>query len=92
MATFIRGGSAPLMNFYHGSDEPNIAMGISNNIPHFMIVPSESHEGLLIHGDTPTSLFFIDEKGEIPVSLSRHGLYQAKKEDEKKFSSESRTP
>ncbi|MGE0198102.1 MAG: hypothetical protein AB7N99_00590 [Simkaniaceae bacterium] len=77
MATFIRGGSSPMMNFYHESSEPNIAMGIANDLPHFIIVPTQSHEGMLIHGDAPTSLLFIDEKGEIPVSLSRHGLYQA---------------
>lgn len=82
MATFIRGGSSPMMNFYHESNEPNIAMGIANNLPHFIIVPTQSHEGMLIHGEAPASLLFIDEKGEIPVSLSRHGLYQSGKEKE----------
>ena len=76
MATFIRGGSSPMMNFYHESNEPNIAMGIANDLPHFVIVPTNGQEGMLIHGSTPTSLLFIDAQGKIPVSLSRHGLYQ----------------
>ena len=97
MATFIRGGSSPMMNFYHESSEPNIAMGIANELPHFVIVPTKGQEGMLIHGNAPTSLLFIDEQGKIPVSLSRHGLYQKgeskeqsqeKSGEEKIFSSE----
>ena len=76
MAMFIRGGASPMMNFYHESSEPNIAMGIANKLPHFVIVPTNGQEGMLIHGNAPTSLLFIDEQGKVPVSLSRHGLYQ----------------
>lgn len=92
MATFIRGGSSPMMNFYHESDQPNIAMGISNRLPHFIMVPKEGQEGVLIHGNAPASLFFIDENGGIPVSLSRYGLQQPLENkgespsDEKSFS------
>ncbi|NGX51694.1 MAG: hypothetical protein K1060chlam2_01567 [Chlamydiae bacterium] len=81
MATFIRGGSSPMMNFYHESNEPNISMGISNNLPHFLITAQKTHEGMLIHGETPISVLFIDENGEVPVSLSRHGLYQKGEEN-----------
>ena len=94
MATFIRGGSSPVMNFYYQSSEPNLAMGITNELPHFVMVPTKGQEGMLIHGNAPTSLLFIDEQGKIPVSLSRYGLYQkgeAKeeaKEEEKVFSSD----
>jgi len=76
MATFIRGGSSPMMNFYHESSEPNIAMGIANELPHFVILPKNGAEGMLIHGNVPTSLLFVDDQGKIPVSLSRHGLYE----------------
>ena len=76
MATFIRGGSSPMMNFYHESSQPNIAMGIANELPHFVMIPKEGQEGVLIHGNAPASLLFIDENGEVPVSLSRYGLYQ----------------
>ena len=89
MATFIRGGSSPMMNFYHESSQPNIAMGISNELPHFVMVPREGQEGLLLHGHAPASLLFIDEKGGVPVSLSRHGLVQpndGKKTDDDVFS------
>jgi hypothetical protein len=81
MATFIRGGSSPMMNFYHESNQPNIAMGIANKLPHFVMVPREGQEGLLLHGHAPVSLLFIDEKGGVPVSLSRHGLIQPNKEN-----------
>lgn len=76
MATFIKGGSSPTMSFYHESNKPNIVMGISNNLPHLIIFPEKGSEGMFIQGSSPTSLLFIDEKGGIPVSLSRHGLYQ----------------
>lgn len=76
MATFIRGGSSPMMNFYHESNQPNIAMGIANELPHFIMIPKEGQEGMLIHGSAPASLLFIDDNGEIPVSLSRYGLQQ----------------
>ena len=82
MATFIRGGSSPTMSFYQQSNEPNLAMGISNHLPHFVIFPIAGKEGMLIHGNAPTSLLFIDENGEIPVSLSRHGLFQGKAKEE----------
>ena len=82
IATFIRGGSSPTMSFYQQSNEPNLAMGISNHLPHFVIFPIVGKEGMLIHGNAPTSLLFIDENGEIPVSLSRHGLFQAQEEKE----------
>ncbi|WP_194848264.1 hypothetical protein [Candidatus Neptunochlamydia vexilliferae] len=74
MATFIRGGETPMMNFYQGSHEPNIAMGIANDLPHFVMIPKEGGEGVIIHGHTPPSLLFVDEEGKVPVSLSRHGL------------------
>lgn len=82
MATLIRGGLTPMMNFYHGSDRPNIAIGIANGLPHFVMIPKEGQEGLLIHGSVPTSLLFIDENGEIPVSLSRYGLQQVSESEE----------
>lgn len=83
MATFIRGGTSPMMNFYHQSSEPNLAMGIANELPHFIMVPTKGQEGMLIHGNAPTSLLFIDEQGKIPVSLSRYGLYQKGGEEKK---------
>lgn len=87
MATFIRGGSAPMMNFYHESNQPNIAMGIANDLPHFVMVPKDGQEGVLIHGHAPASLLFIDENGEIPVSLSRYGLHQPTESKEEDSSS-----
>ena len=47
-----------------------------------MIFPIEGKEGMLIHGNAPTSLLFIDENGKILLSLSRHGLSQEKTQEE----------
>jgi len=82
MATFIRGGDSPTMSFFHKSHEPNVALGISNKLPHFVMFPMEGKEGLFIHGNSPTSVLFIDENGEVPVSLSRHGLMHDRGEPE----------
>lgn len=82
MATFIRGGTSPTMSFYKQSHEPNLSLGITDNLPHLIMLPMDGKEGLVIHGHTPASLLFIDEKGAIPVSLSRHGLHQANSKSE----------
>ena len=88
MATFIRGGHSPTMSFYQQSSEPNLALGISNRLPHFAMFPINGKEGMLIHGNAPTSLLFIDEEGEIPVSLSRHGLFQGQSHEEEESKSQ----
>ena len=80
MAAFLKGGASPTMSFYHQSSQPNLAMGISHHLPHFALFPIAGKEGMLIHGKKPTSLLFIDEKGEIPLSISRYGLYQNKQD------------
>ena len=81
MATFIRGGSDPTANFYSKSSEPNIALGIGSDLSYFVMKSSKSREGIMIHGDEPTSIIFTDENGEIPVSLSRYGLKEKAKEN-----------
>lgn len=90
MATFVRGGSSPTMSFYEQSKEPNLAIGISNHLPHLAIFPVGGREGMLIHGNAPTSLLFIDENGEVPLSLSRHGLFQFQEKKEGMSDQESR--
>lgn len=84
IATFVRGGSSPNVAFYQHSSEPNLALGISGSIPHLMLMPKSKEEKLLIHGGSPASLLFVDENGDIPLALSKHGLNQSK---EVKFSS-----
>jgi hypothetical protein len=88
MATFLRGGDSPTLSLFHQSNEPNIALGIANQIPHFVMFPFSGKDGMLIHGSSPTTLLFIDEEGKISVSLSRYGLYHesapSQEEGEKK--------
>lgn len=78
VAAFLRGGFSPSIGFYQKSSDPNVAMGISNRVPHFVLTPESHKERMLIHGGNPTSLLFINEKGEIPVTLSKYGLNQEK--------------
>ncbi|MCH9613852.1 MAG: hypothetical protein SP1CHLAM54_08610 [Chlamydiia bacterium] len=76
VATFIRGGSDPSLSLYQGSQEPGIAMGMTTQIPHLVVNPP-SHDGkMVMHGGEPASLVFVDESGEVPVTLSKYGLNQ----------------
>ena len=43
----------------------------------------------MIHGGDPASVLFVDEQGDIPVLLSKHGLFQGKKPS---TSAEPKTP
>ena len=89
MATLIRGGHSPMMSFYHLSNQPNLSLGIANELPHLVMVPRGSGEGVLLQGHAPASLLFFDENGEIPVTLSRFGLTQpAEKGEEQVFSTD----
>lgn len=76
VAAFVRGGSNPGLSLYQGSQEPGIAMGMTTHIPHLVINPP-GHEGkMVMHGGEPASLVFIDESGDVPVTLSKYGLNQ----------------
>lgn len=81
LSTFIKGGSSPGVSFFHHSNQPTISLGIADNLPHLLLVPTSGQEGMLLHGNAPASLLFIDEKGKVQLSLSRFGLYQEEKEE-----------
>ncbi len=83
MATFIRGGSAPGIGLYHHAHMPHLAMGISEQTPHFLLFPLKGAEGMVIDGSEATSLLFFDREGQVPVALSRYGLYQNGQEEER---------
>lgn len=76
VSTFIRGGNDPSLSLYQGADEPGISVGITETVPHLVVNPP-SHDGkMLLHGGNPAALVFVDEEGQVPVSLSKYGLNQ----------------
>ncbi|MEI8300332.1 MAG: hypothetical protein WCG10_01800 [Chlamydiota bacterium] len=79
VAAFLRGGSTPSISFFQKSVEPLAAMGISQKVPHLLISSPLTKDNLVIHGGDPASVLFVDEQGDIPVLLSKHGLFQGKK-------------
>lgn len=81
VATFVRGGSTPSISFFQKSAEPSAALGISKGVPHLLVYSASTKDNLVLHGGEPTSLLFVEEGGDIPVLLSKHGLFQGKKSD-----------
>lgn len=80
VATFMRGGSNPSICFFQKSVEPLTAIGISQNVPHLLVTSPTTKDNLILHGGEPTSMLFLDDKGDVAILLSKHGLFQGKKE------------
>ncbi len=89
VAAFLRGGSTPSISFFQKSVEPLAAMGISQKVPHLLVTSPLTKDNLVIHGGDPASVLFVDDQGDIPVLLSKHGLFQGKKQE---TSSEPKAP
>jgi len=79
VAAFLRGGASPSISFFQKSVEPMAALGISQKVPHLLIASPITKDNLVMHGGDPTSVLFVDEQGDIPVLLSKQGLFQGKK-------------
>ncbi|MCK4933982.1 MAG: hypothetical protein KAR79_00185 [Simkaniaceae bacterium] len=82
VSTFLRGGASPNLSFFEKSPEPNLSLGITNHVPHFLLFPKSGKDGMMIHGGSPTSLVFVDEHGKIPVAITKSGLKQKEFEEE----------
>jgi hypothetical protein len=80
VSAFLRGGQTPSISFFQKSVEPSVALGISKNIPHLLVASPTTKDNLVLHGGEPTSVLFVDDKGDIPVLLSKHGLFQGKRQ------------
>lgn len=87
VAAFLRGGATPSISFFEKSIEPSVALGISKHVPHLLVSSPSTKDNLVLHGGEPTSLLFVDDKGDIPVLLSKHGLFQGKKQQTQSESS-----
>jgi hypothetical protein len=81
VAALIRGGGSPSLSLFQKSSEPNIALGINQNTPHLLVTSKTSKDSLVVHGGETTSLLFVDDKGDVSVFLSKHGLYQGKQQE-----------
>lgn len=77
VSSMMRGGSDPSIGFFRGAVYPSLSLGISDGIPHVLFF-SPNNEQLVLHGGATNSLLFIDEKGEVPLALTKEGLKQNK--------------
>jgi hypothetical protein len=84
ISALVRGGENPGINLYEHAEEPTIALGVVSTVPHLFISGKYSTDGMLIHGGEPTSLLFIDNKGEVQVAVSRLGFYTKQVQDTEK--------
>ena len=80
VAAFMRGGTTPSVSFFQKSVEPSAAVGISQNVPHMVLSSPATKDNIVLHGGDPTSVLFVDDQGDVPILLSKHGLFQGKKE------------
>lgn len=78
IATYLRGGENPSLNFFQNSENPIASIGVTKSVPHLILLGQRGKEGMIMHAGSPTSLIFINEEGKIPVILSKYGLYQEK--------------
>ncbi len=76
IAAFLRGGQNPSLSFFQDDKEPDVILGIAEKAPHLIMSKNKKREGVLIYGGSPSSMLFVNERGEIPVILSKHGLLQ----------------
>ena len=76
VATLLRGGNNPSVSFFQKNDSADVVLGISDKAPHLLLSKTNAAEGLLLYGGSPSSMLFVNERGQVPVILSKHGLLQ----------------
>ena len=81
VSAFMRGGDSPSLGFFQKSLEPLTAIGITQKTPHILVNSPSTKDNLVLHGGNPASVLFVDQAGEVPILLSKHGLFQGKKEE-----------
>jgi len=79
-STILRGGLNPSVSFFNANSEPTAALGMIQKVPHLLISGPVGNEGILIHGGKPSSMLFVDEIGKVNIMISKHGVFQGKKE------------
>ena len=75
----VKGGVNPGLAFFSNSNEPVASLGVMQNVSHLLITGQESEE-VLIHGGKPMGMIIIDEKGQVKVYISKHGVFQGQEE------------
>jgi hypothetical protein len=81
-SALLRGGSSPSLAFFSNQEQPLAAFGILNETPHMLISGPIGEEGILIHGGRPNSMLVVDENGKVKILISKHGVFQGKKEND----------
>ena len=76
IASFLRGGQSPSLSFFQNEKQPDVILGITEKAPHLIMSRTKEQEGVLLYGGSPSSMLFINEKGQIPVIISKHGILQ----------------
>ena len=87
-ATILKGGNTPSMLFYHQHIKPSASIGIVKDVPHLFIGNRKGSDGVLLNGGDLSSMMVLDEKGQMKVFISKHGVFQgqeAKPQENSKF-------
>lgn len=79
-ATVLRGGSQPNISFFSEKGDPMAALGMIKRVPHLLVSGPTDNEGILLHGGDPSSMVVVDELGKVKILISKHGVFQGKKE------------
>ncbi len=80
-STVLRGGDHPSISFFSRQGDPMAALGMIKEIPHLLVSGQKEQEGILIHGGKPSSMLVVDELGKVKILISKHGVFQGKRED-----------
>ncbi len=79
-SAIFKGGDHPSAAFFSQLGEPMAALGMIRGVPHLLVSGQKEQEGILIHGGKPSSMLVVDELGKVKILISKHGVFQGKKE------------
>lgn len=81
-ATILRGGDNPSIAMFADKPEPIGAFGVSQNVPHLMVMAENGNEGILLHGGKRSGMMVLDEIGQLKLFICKDGIYQGKQESQ----------
>lgn len=84
-ASLFKGGSNPSMAFFLEKTIPLASFGVVDKTPHLLISGPIGNEGIVLHGGSPNSVLIMDEEGRVKILLSKQGIFQSKKIEDKEI-------
>lgn len=78
VSMLTKGGTQPSLAFYQQSTDPGLSLGMAKGVPHVILANRGNPEKVVVHGGDPASLIFINENGDMPIIISKHGVNQNK--------------